>query len=721
MRHALIQAAVIAVLTAPVCVSADDGQRKAPFARKAFGPNQAARRVDLYGDPLPPGAIARLGTIRFHHPSDLVAIRFTEDGKQIIGLAENDSVPHNQALCVWDAATGRPVRTIDTAYQCPRGFAFLPEESLAATVGFYFNEKKRRHEYSIKLLNVATGKRKDLVEWQEPRGSECRHIAWVPGGTTLMTASSDGTLRVWDRASGTELLSYKRPGQRSRIDRLEISPDGKVVAVAAGRSGVYLWNWTDGKKPTRISIGQRNTISVAFSPDGKQLAAGTDSHRSTIGLIDVAAKTVVKRLRSANAYDNYVRDVRFSPDGKSLLTSGYFSNAVNVWNPSTGKLVRTIDVKPGRPMCLAVSPDSRRVAVGSDGVIRTWDLATGREVNGHSKSHLDRSIEIAICNNPNLVATSSHDGTVRVWDARTGRQKLVVQHDHPPGGFAWVRAVALSPDGKLIASGGAVDSSRLWNAKTGREIYRLPGHGKYGGRWQIAFAKDGSTFATWGDDMRLRRWDVRTGKCLDEFVLRPSGVKLPPDDELDEPSGGFGSWRFSIGPARFSPDIQRFLLHMSGSLYLFDAATGKELKRFPLPRVGALAFSPDGKRALMSVPGKPTQTKLANGSVRYSSGKDHSLVLMDLSSGRTVARVDAIDGYPGPVDFSPDGRLVATAPRKSPGRILIFSAAGKKQQTINGFRGLVDSLVFSADSRRIAGGLSDSTALIWNIKATGSP
>src|SRR5262249_1344575 len=152
-----------------------------------------------------------------------------------------------------------------------------------------------------------------------------------------------------------------------------------------------------------------------------------------------------------------------------------------------------------------------------------WDLAARKELGTSAEAHTSAPSLIRVSPR-GLIVTAGDDHSVRVWEAATGKQRRVHAFDQ------WVRSIALSPDGGLLAASCFDDTVRLYAMADGREIYRLPGHGRYGGRRTLAFAPDGRTFLSFGDDFYLRRWDVKTGRALFEHAIRPSGVDIPDPD-----------------------------------------------------------------------------------------------------------------------------------------------------------------------------------------------
>jgi WD40 repeat protein len=261
------------------------------------------------------------------------------------------------------------------------------------------------------------------------------------------------------------------------------------------------------------------------------------------------------------------------------------------------------------------------------------------------------------------------------------------------------------------------DAVCLWDAATGKRIYRLPGHGKMGSvAAAAAFAADGKSFRTWGAaDMCLRQWDVRTGKAVAEHALRPTGLKIPTED--DEP---FARERemLMVGGGAFTADGRRLIFQANSRFFIFEAATGKELRSFPGEGnfgIG-MAVSPDGKLVAGTAYGESVMTKLPDGSTQYSAPKHHPVTTWDLASGSRHKRVLLPEEGPGPVAFAPDGRLFAVASSR-PGPIirLMETASGREVQKIDGFRGAVRSLAFLPDGKRLVSGMEDGSALVWDL------
>jgi WD40 repeat protein len=395
---------------------------------------------------------------------------------------------------------------------------------------------------------------------------------------------------------------------------------------------------------------------------------------------------------------DFVRGVAFSPDGKWLVSTHY-RGTVAIWDPATGKEVRRLETGQDSVQGVVISPDSQWFAVGTETGLRVWKLATGEPVAEHGPAHRGRLTGIAFAR-PTEVVTSGHDGTVRFWDALTGRQRLQVTHS------SWVTC-AVSPDGKRLATTAHDDTVRLWDAASGKEVFRLAGHGKFGGLYRVNFAPDGERLLSWGDDFSLRVWKTANGKALLEHAIRPSGIPIPDDvDELDNPDRRELEIRqLKLGLVRgtFSPDGKWLVLHVGSNFHIFDIATGKEARKLIGGResVLALAISPDGRLLL-------------NGSLS-------AVTVRDLATGKVLKEILLGDDRANAVAFSADGRRFAFGTRRPPGKIEIWEVASlSRAHTIEGLDGTADYLAFSPDGRLLAAAMDDTSGLVWDLARTAA-
>jgi WD40 repeat protein len=673
--------------------------------------------TDLYGDPLPPGAVARLGTIRFRRQDSIQNVGFLPDGRTLVFITPKDGLRH------YDARTGKLLRCVPLGKHRVSASAWTRDRKRLALLGTYFDEKAAAYSYQIQVIDPGTGKGPFRVELTDRLGEK---LAISPDGATVVVVDRQGKLRFWDVASGTEILAYQMK-QRGGIECLEFSPDSSLLAVGS-RDGIYLWDWTSARDPRKVLLGQpprsrRQPLSLAFSPDGKILAIGL-AGRGGVAMLDVSTASLTGELNRNEQHGwSYVRDVAFSPDGTRLAATRYRTGGrgVVIWDAVKRRPLQTLDAPLEDCSNVAFSPDGSMLAGISiwRNTHAVWDLKTGAVVPGDVACHTIGPSSIRFLGDGKTIATAGDDATVRIWETRTGRQLALFAHqaDRRHGGSPWVRAMAASPDGKWLASSSLDDTVRLWDASSGKEVYRLPGHGRLGGYRALAFTADGRRFASWGDDMRVCLWDVQTGKALEEYRLEPSGIAMPPEDSVSsigDPENPLNA----LGTSRFSPDASWFVLNL-GAIYVFEVSTGKELYKFKIEqgRPADLAVSPDKRYVLTSQWGPPKQTKLADGRMRYSSAENQFVALRRLEDGRAVRKI-ALSGRAGPVAFSPDGKFFAIAARGDTPQIRVFLAdSGEEAARIPHLDSAAESLAFSRDNKRLATGLRNGTALVWDLAA----
>lgn len=319
-----------------------------------------------------------------------------------------------------------------------------------------------------------TKTRKILWETDPSRkGGRIESVIFSPDGKTLASGDMGGTIKLRDAKTGVPFWTGQHNG---RVYALAFSPDGKFLVSGVVDRGhadnpLKLWDAATGKLLRTLSVHDDFVHFVGFSPDGKMLVSmGNKNRVGTIQLWDVETWMP---LRTRGGHSEYITSVTFSPDGK-VVASGSWDTTVKLWDVNTGALIRTLWGHGGKVWQVVFSPDGKTLVSGSDdATIKAWDAKTGaliRTLTGHN----ERVMSVAFSPDGKLLASGSDDATVRLWNAETGKflqninkpdKDRMFHHKHS---YA-VRAVAFSPDGKVLASASVDPLVNLWSVGTAAE------------------------------------------------------------------------------------------------------------------------------------------------------------------------------------------------------------------------------------------------------------
>ena len=662
---------------------------------------EAEAKVDVYGDPLPPGAISRLGTLRFRQHGELTGVTFSADGGTLHGFTHD-------TLLSWYAETGKLSYALPIDSHFVAHVAFSNDRRRAVTAGSI-----RLPDDTVHLLQVWDLEKLQPLEsifWQNESIPAC--VALSASGTMLAAGDYRGMVRIYDVQSQEEIAGSQL-GERT-VRSVAFSPVDEQLVVCLETERPLLWNWPDDEKPQALDEAYGWPRSVAWSHDGSLFAVARD-WKDGVHIYDADSGQRIETLADEPGF-SYVYELAFSPDGRLLATSDTGTRGVTLWNVKTREKIAAYKNR-AKSRSLSFSPDGRWLADARGGYharLRVLDVDTGQVLFGEA-GHGEIPNIIEFLPGDEVVATAGDDGTLRFWDVESGRQLNMVAHrsadTEDEDATLWIRAMDVSPDGRLAATSSQDGTLRVWDVATAKEAFRLRGHGQVGGRRIVRFTPDGRHLVSVGDDFFLRIWSTETGKALAEHPLRPSGVNVPENKD--------GS--MTIGPGAFSADAKQLILGMeeSNNYYVFDVQSGQELARISAGQhvLHEMTLSPDGHHLLTADAGRRIHTKLVSGGERFEPAGDFCVQMLGVPRGEKV-REWTIDGrIGGPVAFGPDGKMFAVAACEVGEPLRIYETEmGRLLAEIDGFNGYPWAIAFSNDGRLLATSLTCGSILIWDWK-----
>jgi WD40 repeat protein len=696
-------------------------------------------RIDSYGDPLPPGAVYRIGTTRLRHEmssdSSFGNVLLSPDGKLVLSSGGGDD-----AIRVWETATGREIRQFP-ASRITRHFALAANGSLVAI----------SDGSEIHLYDTATGKKQRTLDSSPLGGANAYQYSlnFSQDGKILTVFHFEGErgtnyIRRWESATGRNIENWKMG-----VDEpLALSADGKLVA----------------------SLEERE--------DSRQ---AKNTKEDTIRLWEMATRKKIQEWKTVGRVPRRFRCLIFSPDRRHILTAGEDA-MIRVYETATGKELQSWKGRTPKQHAdeldqvdvgwLTFAPDGKSLAsVDRTCVCCLWDWKTGRELRRFDKV----AGPVAFSADGKILAARGVDYRVRLWDTATGHDLCPFRD--PDG----ISHVALSPDGHTLAAGTDRPTIHLRNTTSGQLLKSYPGY------HLVSFSPDGTSLLVRRRDDSLCLLDANTGEERIRFrgtqkdcdfrgwnaekklLLTSSDLSIVAWDITTgkircEIRGQWQSEKMGVG-LHCSPDGRTVAVsdHKSSRIRLFATDTGKELHQltgysltvdcvyhqkngecvspetfhFPI-------YSGDGKSILAACDRKSFALwDVASGKRTFqwncaeflpiwaSSSPDGkwlllhdtycNLCLMDPVTGRVRHRLTRKEEDPNQSlepskrALTEDDRLLAVT--CDPHTIVLWEVAtGRPIRTWPGHdRGEVLQMVFSADNRRLVTAGSDGTALVWDV------
>jgi WD40 repeat protein len=637
-------------------------------ATPAAAQPQAPPRLDFFGDPLPPGAVARFGGLRWRSGGIITALAYTPEC-DLIGASAD------WTLRVWDGTTGKEKARHPLYDRVVEVVALSKDGRFVAGIDggglWLWDRHTTASPQPWARLDPVSSVDKN-VPWGALR------VALSPDGEWLAAHYPRGKMLVWHRATRQVVHEAPESGQDIPFaGPVAFSPDSRFVARVGPRHTIQLVDHQAGKvwrdlDVRKLEVHQRPIITLVFSPDGRTLASGTEADLCLWELASGKARCHLRTL----AYSHSGGACAFSQNSRLLAFADDGRREVRLCAVPSGQLVHTL--KTGLPMAvhsLRFSPDDATLAATcEDCAIHRWDVGSGKRLDT-LRGHAGSIEKLAVSPDQRWLATAGAEGALRLWDAATGKQSASLP-EHPDGASA-LAGVAWSPDGTKLVGAARDGTVRIWEAAKKQQLVALKA-----ASWPslLAFDPAGQLLVCGG--AQLFHWDVGKGQLLAAHERNGGGRAVTATAD-----GAWIAWDSRDG------------------IVLWDVAAGKPLRKLDnSAEARALAFSPDGKWLAVLHP--------------YFEKRTAPVRILEVATGKVLH-----EPVVGGVSFL--GRCLVFVKGEGlvcgdeDGRIRVWTGPGAKAfgPAVNSGAGRVMCLAGVEGGRYVVSGHVNGTALLWDVEA----
>jgi WD40 repeat protein len=527
-------------------------------------------------------------------------------------------------------------------------------------------------------------------------------VALTADGKRAVSASYDGTLKLWDLEGGRALRTFK--GHSGWVTAVALTVDGKYAVSASFDKTMRLWDLESGRE-LRTFKGHTDLVrSIALTPDGRLVVSASDDKTLKLWDLDSA-----RQLRTLEGHTDWVRAVAVD---RKRAVSASDDGTLKLWDLESGHELRTFDGHTYVVNAIALTADGKwAVSASVDKTLKLWDLETGRDLRTF-EGHAGPVTAVALTAEGMRAVSASDDGTLKLWDLESGSELRTFEGHTSP-----ISAVALTPNGKRAVSASDDKTLKLWDVERSHELHTSEGH--TGRVTAVALTADGKRAVSASDDTTLGLWDLESGRKLRTFEGHAHWVRavaLTGDGKRAVSAGG------------------------DGTLKVWDLESGREVSTFEgrTPDSSTVALTPDGKHAVVAslymlvvwhlesgVEMRPVRigetwsggiVLAANGKRALSADGDGTLKLWDLESG---GELRSFEGHLGPITsvaLTVDGKRAVSAGSDRTLRLWDLGS-GRQLRTLKGHTSLIRSVTLTADGKHALSISDDNTLKLWDLES----